>query len=168
MDSNFRFRAGSEPARRCPKDFGSSPSTVRRPLPVVSSTRTITPAADMACLAVAGGDRDPARQTDHILPAGRPVPAVFVVRGGFAKHDAGRRQSFRQLAGGRLLLYQSTSMSRKCDSPLASSYTLWIRIAAHSCICPHFPDSGRERLILRINRALGNKIGSRSRYQRIY
>jgi hypothetical protein len=29
MDSNFRFRARAEPARRCPKDFGSSPSTVR-------------------------------------------------------------------------------------------------------------------------------------------
>jgi hypothetical protein len=26
MDSNFRFRARSEPARRFPKDFGSSPS----------------------------------------------------------------------------------------------------------------------------------------------
>jgi hypothetical protein len=37
--------------------------------------------ADMSRLAVAGGDRDPARQTDHILPTGRPVPAVFVVRG---------------------------------------------------------------------------------------
>ena len=33
MDSNFRFRARSEPARRCPKDFGSSPSTVRGSAP---------------------------------------------------------------------------------------------------------------------------------------
>ena len=28
MDSNFRFRARAEPARRCPRDFRSSPSTV--------------------------------------------------------------------------------------------------------------------------------------------
>jgi len=103
-----------------------------------------------------------ARYTSRVAGSAAPLADLS------DQHDAGRRQSFRQLAGGRLLLYQSTSMSRKCDSPLASSYTLWIRIAAHSCICPHFPDSGRERLILRINRALGNKIGSRSRYQRIY
>src|SRR5260370_30310479 len=56
----------------------------------------------MAGLAVAGGDSDPTSQTDHILPAGRPVPAVFEVRGGFAEHDAGRRQAFRDFARGRL------------------------------------------------------------------
>src|SRR5215472_1137712 len=54
-------------------------------------------------LAIAGGDRNTACQTDHILPSGRSVPAVFIIRGGFAKHDAGRRQAFRQLARGRLL-----------------------------------------------------------------
>src|SRR5580704_1606723 len=58
---------------------------------------------DVAGLAVAGGDRDPTRQTDHILPAWRAVPAVFVVRGGLAEHDAARRQAFRQSAGGGLL-----------------------------------------------------------------
>src|SRR5260370_26146491 len=57
----------------------------------------------MAGLAVAGGDSDPTSQTDHILPAGWPVPGVFEVRGGFAEHDAGRRQAFRDFAGGRLL-----------------------------------------------------------------
>ena len=31
------------------------------------------------------------------------MPAVLVVRGGLAEHDAGRRQAFRHLAGGRLL-----------------------------------------------------------------
>src|SRR5215469_8849300 len=59
--------------------------------------------ADMTRLAVAGGDRNTACQTDHILPSGRSVPAVFIVGGGFAEHDAGRRQALRQLARGRLL-----------------------------------------------------------------
>src|SRR5215469_3946975 len=59
--------------------------------------------ADMTRLAVASGDRNTARQTDHILPSGRSVPAVFIVGGGFAEHDAARRQAFRQLARGRLL-----------------------------------------------------------------
>src|SRR5215472_1907699 len=57
----------------------------------------------MTSLAVAGSDRDTARQTNHILPSGRPVPAVFIVRGGFTEHDTGRRQPFRQLARGYLL-----------------------------------------------------------------
>src|SRR5215467_8249004 len=57
----------------------------------------------MTSFAVAGSDRNTARQTDHILPSGRSVPAVFIVGGGFAEHDAGRRQAFRQLARGRLL-----------------------------------------------------------------
>src|SRR5437016_5553975 len=57
----------------------------------------------MAGLAVAGGDRDPTRQIDYVLPAGRSMPAVLVVRVGFAEHDAGRRQAFRQFVGGRLL-----------------------------------------------------------------
>src|SRR5215469_5096512 len=59
--------------------------------------------ADMTRLAVTGGDRNTACQTDHILPSGRSVPAVFIVGGGFAEHDAARRQAFRQLARGRLL-----------------------------------------------------------------
>src|SRR5215472_17016859 len=57
----------------------------------------------MTRLAVAGGDRNTACQTDHILPSGRSVPAVFIVGGGFAEHDAARRQAVRQLARGRLL-----------------------------------------------------------------
>src|SRR5258706_553742 len=57
----------------------------------------------MPGLAVTGGDHDPPRQTDHILTAGGSVPAILKVRKGFADHDAGSRQAFRQFAGGRLL-----------------------------------------------------------------
>src|SRR5215472_5579341 len=59
---------------------------------------------------------------------------------------------------------QSTSISRKCDSPLVSSYRLWIRIAVHSCICRQFPDLGLASLIFRIKPAPGNKIAPHLEY----
>ena len=72
-------------------------------------------------------------QADHVLPARRPVPAALVVRGGLPEHDAGRRQAFRQSAGGRLLdpvdLYVAEMRLAS-----ASSYRLWIRIAGHSFV----------------------------------
>jgi hypothetical protein len=73
------------------------------PLPAVSSTRTISPAPMWRVSPSLRGDRDPTRQADHILAARRSVPAVLVVCGGFAEQNAGRRQAFRHLAGGRLL-----------------------------------------------------------------
>ena len=73
------------------------------PLPVVSSTRTLSPAPMWRVSPSLAVIEIPPRQADDILPARRPVPAVLVVRGGLAEYDGDRRQAFRHLAGARLL-----------------------------------------------------------------
>src|SRR5271163_226945 len=59
--------------------------------------------ADLARLAVAGGDLDPGVEVDDVLPTRRRMPVEIVGRRHLAEDDAGRRQPFRQLPAGGLL-----------------------------------------------------------------
>src|SRR5690349_15576388 len=82
--------------------------------------------ADHPALAVAGGYLHPGVEIDDVLAArgGMPIDVVFSL--GLAEDDPGSRQALGKLAASPFA--HSTSMSRKCDWPLASVYRLCMRI----------------------------------------
>src|SRR5712691_3757402 len=59
--------------------------------------------ADLAALAVAGGDLHPGVEIDDVLPPRRRMPIEVIGRRDFAEDDAGRRQTLGELAPARLL-----------------------------------------------------------------
>ena len=80
MDLNFRFRARSESASRCPKGFGSSPSTVR---------------TSAACNRISGPAPDCRSADTGIRRAGRRQPPRCSLRGRSTRAPAGSRWSSR-------------------------------------------------------------------------
>src|SRR5713101_2779316 len=59
--------------------------------------------ADLAALAVAGGDLHAGVEIDDVLPPRRRMPIEVIGRRDFAEDDAGRRQALGELASARLL-----------------------------------------------------------------